>query len=51
MSLHDLNECCANCKHYTETYRRAYRESYCSIIDDLVNPLDNCGMFNCGDAE
>ena len=43
MSLHDLNECCANCNHYSE--------AYCSLMDDLVNPLDNCGMFNCGDEE
>lgn len=28
--------CCGNCKHF--------QESYCNLIDDLVNPLDNCGM-------
>jgi hypothetical protein len=29
-------ECCANCKHY--------REAYCSLMDELVEPEDNCGM-------
>ena len=36
-------ECCGNCRHY--------REAYCCLMDDLVNHLDNCGMFNCGDEE
>ena len=29
-------ECCGNCKHY--------KEAYCSLMDDLVEPEDNCGM-------
>ena len=35
-------ECCGNCKHY--------KEAYCNLMDDLVEPLDNCGMYN-GDRE
>ena len=31
-------ECCGNCRHYKETY--------CNLMDDLVQPLDNCGMFD-----
>ena len=34
-------ECCGNCRHYKETY--------CNLMDDLVNELDNCGMFDEGD--
>lgn len=29
-------ECCGNCKHY--------KEAYCSLMDELVEPEDNCGM-------
>ena len=36
------SECCGNCRHY--------QEAYCNLMDDLVEPLDNCGMFD-GDAE
>ena len=32
------NECCGNCRHY--------REVYCNLMDDLVNELDNCGMYD-----
>ena len=41
-------ECCGNCNYYKETYRKEYRESYCNLMDDLVNPLDNCGLFKRG---
>lgn len=34
-------ECCGNCRHYTK--------HYCNLMDDLVEPLDNCGMFDNGD--
>lgn len=30
-------ECCGNCQYY--------REAYCSLMDDLVEPVDNCGLF------
>lgn len=33
-----MTECCGNCRHF--------QESYCHLIDDLVEPLDNCGMFD-----
>ena len=33
--------CCGNCKHYTE--------AYCNLMDELVEPLDNCGMFDGGE--
>ena len=36
-------ECCGNCRHY--------KEAYCNLIDDLVEPCDNCGMCDCGDKE
>lgn len=36
-------ECCGNCKHY--------KEAYCSLMDELVEPEDNCGMCDCGDKE
>ena len=36
-----MMECCGNCRHYKETY--------CNLMDDLVNELDNCGMFDEGD--
>jgi len=32
-------ECCEYCKHYSKT-------NYCNLMDELVEPLDNCGMFN-----
>ena len=32
------SECCGNCRHY--------QEAYCNLMDDLVEPLDNCGMFD-----
>ena len=31
-------ECCEYCKHYSE--------AYCSLMDDLVEPLDGCGLFD-----
>ena len=33
-------ECCANCKYY--------REAYCSLMDDLVEPCDCCGLCDDG---
>ena len=33
--------CCGNCKHY--------QEAYCNLMDELVEPLDNCGMFDGGE--
>ena len=36
-------ECCANCKHYSE--------AYCNLIDDLVEPCDNCGLCDTGSDE
>jgi len=36
-------ECCGNCKYY--------REAYCYLIDDLVEALDNCGMYDDGGNE
>lgn len=36
-----IMECCAECKYY--------KEAYCNLMDDLVEPLDNCGMFDDGD--
>jgi hypothetical protein len=36
-------ECCGNCKHYSE--------AYCNLIDDLVEPCDNCGMCDCGECK
>ena len=38
-----MSECCEYCKHY--------RKEYCNLMDDLVEPLDNCGMFDNGDIE
>ena len=31
-------ECCGNCRHY--------QDNYCNLMDDLVQQLDNCGMFD-----
>ena len=31
-------EYCGNCKHYTE--------AYCNLMDELVEPQDNCGMYD-----
>ena len=36
-------EKCGNCRHY--------REAYCNLMDELVEPLDNCGMFDNGDEQ
>ena len=36
-----MSDCCGNCRHY--------KEAYCNLMDDLVEPLDNCGMFDDGD--
>ena len=33
-----MTECCGNCRHY--------KKEYCNLMDDLVNELDNCGMFD-----
>ena len=33
-----MNESCEECKHYNK--------HYCNLMDDLVEPLDNCGMFD-----
>ena len=42
--VEQLIECCGNCKHYND--------AYCSIMDELVEPEDNCGMCNTeGDVE
>ena len=30
--------CCGNCKHYAG--------EYCVLMDELVQPEDNCGMFD-----
>jgi len=30
-------ECCANCKHYR-------KPKYCNLMDELVDPLDCCGL-------
>ena len=30
--------CCGDCRHYSE--------AYCHLMDDLVEPLDCCGMFD-----
>ena len=29
---------CGNCRHY--------REAYCYLMDELVEPLDCCGMYD-----
>ena len=29
---------CEDCKHY--------KEEYCILMDELVKPLDNCGMYD-----
>jgi len=29
---------CGNCRHY--------KEAYCYLMDELVEPEDNCGMFD-----
>ena len=34
-------ECCTNCKYY--------RENYCSLMDDLVEPCDCCGLCDTGE--
>ena len=34
-------ECCSNCRHY--------QEAYCNLMDDIVNELDNCGMYDGGE--
>ena len=31
-------EYCGNCRHYKETY--------CNLMDELVEPQDNCGMYD-----
>lgn len=31
-----MSKCCANCRHYSE--------DYCSLMDELVNECDCCGM-------
>ena len=33
---------CKECRHYSE--------KYCNLMDELVEPLDNCGMYD-GDPE
>ena len=33
-------EYCGNCKHY--------QEAYCNLMDELVEPLDHCGMCDTG---
>ena len=32
---------CDNCRHY--------EEEYCHLMDELVKPLDNCGMYDEGE--
>ena len=34
------NECCGNCRHYT------FGKAYCNLMDELVSPEENCGMFD-----
>ena len=34
---------CGDCKYYK------VGEAYCSLMDDLVEPLDCCGLFDDGD--
>ena len=36
-------ECCGNCKHY--------QEAYCHLMDELVEPEDNCGCFDGVDVD
>lgn len=37
-----MNEkCCGNCRHY--------QEAYCNLMDELVEPLDQCGLYDGGE--
>ena len=36
-------ECCGNCRHYEETY--------CHLMDELVESADHCGMCDTGSDE
>lgn len=38
-------ECCRNCAFYV------FGEAYCNLMDDLVEPADNCGLFKRGGTE
>lgn len=33
--------CCGECKHYNE--------KYCSLMDELVEPCDCCGLCDTGE--
>ena len=32
-----MDESCEECKHYIETY--------CNLMDELVQPADHCGLY------
>ena len=32
---------CSDCRHY--------KEAYCNLMDELVEPQDNCGMYDGGE--
>ena len=32
---------CGNCRHY--------QEAYCNLMDELVAPLDQCGLYDGGE--
>ena len=32
-------ECCENCNHFQCPH-------YCVLMDDLVEPADNCGLYD-----
>ena len=34
---------CGDCKHY--------QEAYCHLMDELVEPTDNCGCFDGGQTK
>lgn len=34
---------CSTCQHY--------KEEYCNLMDELVKPLDNCGLYTDGESE
>lgn len=34
---------CETCQHYK------IKENYCNLMDELVQPQDNCGLYNKGD--
>ena len=36
------NECCGNCRYYK------FSTTYCHLMDDLVDPVECCGLFDMG---